>query len=75
MIITTAGSKRKMVGRLFSVSLLITTKYPQKEIGIDETEIRSMYECGKLSKVNICQFLVVVPSNLMIYSLLLNNSR
>jgi len=33
-----------------------------KEIGVDETEIRSMYESGRLSKVSTQQFLVVVSS-------------
>lgn len=46
-----------------------------KEIGVDELEIRSMYEDGKLSKVSIHHLLVMVSSKPRPCSLLLNNSR
>jgi len=36
VIIATVGSKRKMVGQVIHSLGLITTKYQQKEIGIDE---------------------------------------
>ena len=34
-----------------------------------------MYENGRLSKVSACQFPVMIPSKLGVYSLLLSNSR
>ena len=52
MIVATVGSKRKMVGQMIDSLGPMITKCQQKEVGIDEIEIRSMYDSGKLSKVS-----------------------
>ena len=46
-----------------------------KEIGVDELEIRSMYEDGKLSKVSMHHLSVMSFSKPRPCSSLLNNSR
>ena len=75
MIVAEVGSKRKMVSLMTSCLLPTITECCQKEIGVDEIEIRSMYESGKLSKVSRWIFSVRIPSQPRTCSLLLSSSR
>jgi len=68
---------RDLVDSSESITMITTTVGSKRkmEIGVDEIEIRSMYEDGKLSKVGTHQFSVTISSKPRLYSSLLNNSR
>jgi hypothetical protein len=69
-----APKEKWFVGR-FRATWQTATECHSKGIGVDEIEIRSMYESGKLSKVAASQLSAMVPSEQRIHSWLLSNSK